>query len=162
MHGSLAAWGVVLVGALMLGCSSPSAPPASSKAAATAPAAVTAPAKAPAAATATIQPAPTIAMVPSPPASPDAVRLAHVPSTLFAPLYVAIEKGYLQEQAINTQLEVITAGQDAMTLTAQGQLDAVVGGFGAATFNAIDRGLEIRVVGSMGAQPQSGFPSALT
>src|SRR5262249_8537702 len=79
----------------------------------------------------------------------------------FAPLYVAIEKGYLAEQGITPQLEVVTAGQDAMALAAQGQLDVVVGGFGAATFNAIDRGLEIRVVGSMGAQPQAGVPSGL-
>jgi NitT/TauT family transport system substrate-binding protein len=84
-----------------------------------------------------------------------------VPSTLFAPLYVAVEKGYVQEEGLRAQLEQVTAGQDAMTLAAQGQLDAVVGGFAAATFNAIDRGLDLRVVGSMGAQPQSGFPSAL-
>ena len=91
----------------------------------------------------------------------ETVRIAHVPSTLFAPLYVAIEKGYFREQAIAPQLEVVTAGQDAMALAAQGQLDVVVGGFAAATFNAVERGLEIRAVGSMGAQPQSGFPSAL-
>ncbi|HLH24925.1 MAG TPA: ABC transporter substrate-binding protein [Chloroflexota bacterium] len=94
-------------------------------------------------------------------AAVETVRVAHVPSTLFAPLYVAIEKGYVQEQGVKTQLEQVTAGQDAMALTAQGQLDAVVGGFAAATFNAIDRGLDLRVVGSMGAQPQSGYPSAL-
>jgi NitT/TauT family transport system substrate-binding protein len=95
-------------------------------------------------------------------ASPvETVRVAHVPSTLFAPLYVAVEKGYVQEQGLKAQLDQITAGQDAMALAAQGQLDAVVGGFAAATFNAVDRGLDLRVVGSMGAQPQSGFPSAL-
>ena len=74
---------------------------------------------------------------------------------------MAIEKGYLAEAGIAPQLEVVTAGQDAMALAAQGQLDVVVGGFGAATFNAIDRGLEIRVVGTMGAQPQTGFPWVL-
>jgi NitT/TauT family transport system substrate-binding protein len=119
------------------------------------------PAKAAPADSPTAPPAPTVAAIPSPPAAPDTVRIAHAPSTLFAPLYVAIEKGYLAEQGIAPQLEVVTAGQDAMTLAAQGQLDVVVAGFGAATFNAIDRGLEIRVVGTMGAQPQSGFPSAL-
>ncbi len=91
----------------------------------------------------------------------ETVRVAHVPSTLFAPLYVAVEKGYLDEQGLKARLEQVTAGQDAMALAAQGQLDAVVGGFAAATFNAIERGLDLRVVGSMGAQPQSGFPSAL-
>ncbi|HEY7062742.1 MAG TPA: ABC transporter substrate-binding protein [Chloroflexota bacterium] len=97
----------------------------------------------------------------APTAAVETVRVAHVPSTLFAPLYVAVEKGYAQEQGIKLQLEQVTAGQDAMALAAQGQLDAVVGGFAAATFNAIDRGLDLRVVGSMGAQPQSGYPSAL-
>lgn len=90
----------------------------------------------------------------------ETVRIAHAPSALFAPLYVAIEKGYLAEQGIDVQLETVTAGQDAMALAAQGQLDAVVAGFAAATFNAIERGLDIRVVASMGVQPQQGYPSA--
>jgi NitT/TauT family transport system substrate-binding protein len=104
------------------------------------------------------------ATAPSPAVQPpplETVRVAHVPSTLFAPLYVAIEKGYFQEQGIAPQLEVVAAGQDAMVLAAQGQLDVVVGGFAAATFNAIARGLEIRAVGSLGTQPQAGYPSAL-
>jgi NitT/TauT family transport system substrate-binding protein len=97
------------------------------------------------------------------PASPglESVRVAHVPSTLFAPLYVALENGYFREQGIAPQLEVVTAGQDAMALAGQRHLDAVVGGFAAGTFNALERGLDIRVVGSMGTQPQIGFPSAL-
>jgi NitT/TauT family transport system substrate-binding protein len=148
MRRAACACALVVVGVLLWGCAAPAAPPAT-------------PAIKPSAANVTPLPAATIAAIPPPPAQPDTVRVAHVPSTLFAPLYVALEKGYLQEQGINANLEVITAGQDAMALAAQGQLDVVVGGFGAATFNAIDRGLEIRVVGSMGAQPQSGFPSAL-
>ncbi len=120
----------------LVACSAPAAPPAR-----------------PAAPTAA---APTVA-----PARVETVRVAHVPSTLFAPLYVAIERGHLREQGIDAQLEQVTAGQDAMALAAQGQLDAVVGGFAASTFNAIERGLDIRVVGSMGAQPQTGYPSAL-
>jgi NitT/TauT family transport system substrate-binding protein len=104
---------------------------------------------------------PVMATAPTPPPAPESVRVAHVPSTLFAPLYVAVEKGYMQEQGVTVQLEQVTAGQDAMALAAQGQLDVVVAGFAASTFNAIDRGLDIRVVGSMGAQPASGYPSAL-
>jgi NitT/TauT family transport system substrate-binding protein len=89
------------------------------------------------------------------------VKVAHVPSLLFAPLYVAIEKGYLTEQGLMVTLETVTAGQDAMALTANNQLDAVVAGFSVALFNAVDRGLDIKVVGSMGAQPKQGRPSAL-
>jgi len=80
---------------------------------------------------------------------------------LFAPLYVAIDKGYFAEQGIEVQLETVTAGQDAMALAANNQLDVVVAGFGVATFNAVERGLELKVVGSMGRQPRDGLPSAL-
>ena len=143
---------VALVLALLLAaCASPAAAPATSV-----PAAKPGTTAVPAAAT-----APSIAAAATAPIGPETVRVAHVPSTLFAPLYVAIEKGYMQEQGVTAQLEQVTAGQDAMALAAQGQLDVVVGGFAASTFNAIDRGLDLRVVGSMGAQPPAGYPSAL-
>jgi NitT/TauT family transport system substrate-binding protein len=87
--------------------------------------------------------------------------VAHAPSLLFAPLYVAVDKGYAAEQGVEIALETVTAGQDAMALTANNQLDAVVAGFSVALFNGIDRGLDIRVVGSMGAQPKQGRPTAL-
>jgi NitT/TauT family transport system substrate-binding protein len=90
----------------------------------------------------------------------ETLKVAHAPSTLFAPLYVAIDKGYLADQGVEVQLETVAAGQDAMALAAQGQLDAVVAGFGAATFNAVERGLDLKVVASMGVQPQQGYPSA--
>ena len=107
-------------------------------------------------------PAPTAAPTPAPTAAAlETVKMVHVPSVLFAPLYVAIEKGYVREQGIDLQLDRAAAGQDAMPLLANGQLDVVVGGFSAATFNAVQRGLELRVVASMGRQPASGYPSAL-
>jgi NitT/TauT family transport system substrate-binding protein len=101
------------------------------------------------------------AAAPSAQPAPQTVRFAQVPTTVFAPLYVAIEKGYFQEQGIVPELEIVTAGQDSMALVAQGQLDGAVAGFSAATFNAIDRGLELRVVSAMGATPATGAPSAL-
>jgi NitT/TauT family transport system substrate-binding protein len=94
------------------------------------------------------------------PGKVESVKIAHAPSTLFAPLYVAIEKGYLRDQGIDVQLDTVPAGQDAMALVAAGQLEAVVAGFGAATFAAVERGLELKVTGSMGVQPQQGYPSA--
>ena len=150
----------LIVAALLLaGCSTAAQPTPSKPAGAPSPApAATAPSQPPNAGGSPPASSPTTG---GGAAAIETVRIAHVPSTLFAPLYVAVEKGYVQEQGIKAQLEQVTAGQDAMALAAQGQLDAVVGGFAAATFNAIDRGLDLRVVGSMGAQPQSGFPSAL-
>jgi len=89
------------------------------------------------------------------------LKIAHVPSTLFSPLYVAIDKGYLRQQGITADLTVVAAGQDAMAFLANGQLDAAVAGMSAGTFNAINQGLEVRIVSSMGAAPQQGDPSAL-
>ena len=144
------------------------ASPAASPAAAPSPAVTGSPAALPVA-------SPAASPVASPAASPaaakpaggqpagktDAVKVAHAPSLLFAPLYLAIDKGYFAEQGIEVQLETVTAGQDAMALAANNQLDVVVAGFGVATFNAIDRGLDLKVVGSMGRQPNSGRPTAL-
>ncbi|MGW5121800.1 ABC transporter substrate-binding protein, partial [Streptomyces noursei] len=41
------------------------------------------------------------------------VRVAHVPSTLFAPLYLADAKGYFKEQGLQVELTKVQAGQDA-------------------------------------------------
>ena len=137
------------------------AAPVPPTAAPTKPAAPVAPPASPAAPAASPAASPVASPAAAPkPAAKEAVKVAHAPSTLFAPLYVAIDKGYLADQGIEVQLETVAAGQDAMALTAQGQLDAVVAGFGAATFNAVERGLDLKVVSSMGVQPQQGFPSA--
>jgi NitT/TauT family transport system substrate-binding protein len=74
---------------------------------------------------------------------------------------VALARGYIREQGIDLQLDRAAAGQDAMPLVANGQLDVVIGGFAAATFNAVSRGLDLRIVASMGRQPHQGYPSAL-
>ena len=134
--------------------------PAASPAVAASPATGASPAASPSPA-AVASPAAATSGAPRPVGKVESVKVAHAPSLLFAPLYVAIEKGYLAEQSIEVTLETVTAGQDAMALAANGQLDAVVAGFSVALFNAVDRGLDIRVVGSMGAQPKQGRPTAL-
>lgn len=86
---------------------------------------------------------------------------AYVPSTLFAPLFVAYDRGFFTGAGFAGNLQPIVAGQDAIALLAQGQLDLVAGGVSAAFFNAIERGLDVRLVGSTGYQPKRGHPSAL-
>src|SRR5437764_14180068 len=54
------------------------------------------------------------------------LKVAHVASTLFAPLYIAIDKGYMQQQGVNADLTSVTAGQDAQAFLANGQLDVSV------------------------------------
>ncbi len=89
------------------------------------------------------------------------LTIGYVPSTLFAPVFVAAEKGYLREAGFDADLTPIVAGQDSMALVAQGQLDVVAAALSAAFFNAVNRGLEVKFVASTGYQPRKGHPSAL-
>jgi NitT/TauT family transport system substrate-binding protein len=89
------------------------------------------------------------------------LTIGYVPSTLFAPLFVAVERGYLRDAGFAPNLLPIVAGQDSMALAAQGQLDLVAAAMSAAFFNAVNRGFEIRFVASTGYQPRTGHPTAL-
>ncbi|MFC6714260.1 ABC transporter substrate-binding protein [Branchiibius cervicis] len=77
------------------------------------------------------------------------VKVAYVPLGLFAPLYVAQEKGYFKQKGITVQLDKVTSGQDAIPLAAAGKEDVVIGGFSAGLFSSVQSGLNIKVVGSM-------------
>ena len=69
---------------------------------------------------------------------------------IFAPLYVAQAKGYFGEAGLTVNVQNVKSGQDAIPLAAGGKLDAVLAGFSAGTFSAIESGLDVKVVGSMG------------
>ncbi len=89
------------------------------------------------------------------------LKVGFVPSTLFAPLFVAQERGYLTAAGFNCELSPIVAGQDALVLAAQGQLDFIAAGIAASFYNAVNRGLDVRFVASTGYQPAKGHPTAL-
>lgn len=80
------------------------------------------------------------------------IRMATVPCICFAPLYVAEAKGYLDEAGIAVEPTQVTSGQDGIALVAAGRLDVLMGGLSAGFFNAVDRGIEVRVVASMGGE----------
>ncbi|MCM6778469.1 ABC transporter substrate-binding protein [Nocardia sp. CDC159] len=91
------------------------------------------------------------------------VTVAVVPSTLFAPLYVARAKGYFDAEGITVHLQKVKAGQDAVGPAASGKVDVVAAGFSAGMFSAIASGLDLKIVGSMGLAPgdAKASPSAL-
>jgi len=78
------------------------------------------------------------------------VDVGHVQLPIFAPLYVADAKGYFADEGIEINLETVKSGQDAVPLASSGQLDVVAAGFSAGMFSAIETGLDVTVVGSMG------------
>jgi NitT/TauT family transport system substrate-binding protein len=89
------------------------------------------------------------------------LTIGYVPSTLFAPVFVAQERGYLRDAGFNATLTPIVAGQDAMALVAQSQMDVATAGLSAAFFNAVNRNLTVKFVASTGYQPAKGHPTAL-
>jgi NitT/TauT family transport system substrate-binding protein len=89
------------------------------------------------------------------------LSIGYVPSTLFAPVFVATEKGYLRDAGFDPTLNPIVAGADSMSLVAQGQIDVAAAALSAAFYNAVNRGLEVKYVASTGYQPRQGRPSAL-
>lgn len=65
---------------------------------------------------------------PFPAVALDTVILAYSPSLSFAPLFVAIEKGYLKEQGIELKLELFKSGSEAVAFAANGQIAGIAGG----------------------------------
>ncbi|MDR7557264.1 MAG: ABC transporter substrate-binding protein, partial [Armatimonadota bacterium] len=78
---------------------------------------------------------------------PTKLRVVHVPVLIFAPLYVAIERGYFAQQGLEVELVSTPGGVSSFVVLASGRAEVVVGGLGAALFNAAARGLDFKVVG---------------
>ncbi len=81
------------------------------------------------------------------PGTPAKVRVVHVPVLIFAPLYVAIERGYFRQEGLDVELIGTPGGASSFVVLASGRAEVVVGGLGAALFNAAARGLDFKVVG---------------
>jgi NitT/TauT family transport system substrate-binding protein len=79
-----------------------------------------------------------------------------VASPLWAPLYLALDRGYFEALNVTVQLQAIRLGQDPVDLVSRGAVDAVVTDFGAGMFDGLARGLKLKVVGSMAEMPADG------
>ena len=104
-------------------------------------------------------PAPSTAATPaaSPaaqPASPPAqvpegatqVTMGYTPASIFAPVFVAKEKGYFAEQGLDVTLQPLAGGSDMIVLTATGEFDAGIAGTGPAFWNGANQGLPITII----------------
>jgi NitT/TauT family transport system substrate-binding protein len=94
-------------------------------------------------------------------AAADQVTLAYSPSLSFAPLFIAIEKGYLKEQGIEIKLEIFTSGSEAVAFAATGQIAGIAGGIGASSFNGAYRNMGVKIVAPMAIQPVKGAPAPI-
>ena len=90
---------------------------------------------------------PTAAAVP--PGEVTTLRIGYIPVLIFAPLFVAIERGYLTEEGIAVELTPLQGGSDAVVQLAAGNFDLAVGGAGAGLLNAAERGVKFSIVAPM-------------
>jgi NitT/TauT family transport system substrate-binding protein len=83
------------------------------------------------------------------------VRFGYIPLSIYAPVFVAYEKGYFADYGIDLQLEPLPGGTDMVLLASTGDLDMAVSGIGPAFWNAINQGLAVEAVapGHMESSP---------
>lgn len=125
---------------------------ASSPVTTAAPSGTTAASSAPAAALTNIS-------APKPSGPADTVKVVHVPGLFFAPLYVAMDRGFFKEQNIEISLDKAASGSEVMAFLAQGQIDVGAVGLSAATFNTFAKGFDFKVIASAGIAPPKDGPS---
>ncbi len=77
------------------------------------------------------------------------IRLGYVPVMIFAPLFVAKERGYFADNGLDVQLTPLQGGSDSVVQLAAGNFDAAVGGVGAGLLNAAARGVKFTIVAPM-------------
>jgi len=91
----------------------------------------------------------------------DAVKAGDVTSLTTAPLYLAIEKGYMRDQGIDLTLERFAGAGKMNAAFAAGQLDVGTGTANAGLFNALAQGFDVRIVADKGQLRAPASPNKL-
>jgi NitT/TauT family transport system substrate-binding protein len=135
---------LLLTLALLTACAVPAVPPAEST---QAPAAEATPEAATEEATAdaTVEPSEEAAAEEAAADLP-VVRVGHVPVTIYAPLFIAAEKGYFEEEGMRVELLPVEGGTENVVQVSAGNFDVAGGGIGAGMLNAVARGIEFEIV----------------
>jgi NitT/TauT family transport system substrate-binding protein len=87
---------------------------------------------------------------PGPARAADVVRLGDNYTLSSAPLYLAIERGYIKEQGIDVISERFAAAAKMNSALASGELDVGIGTPSAGHFNAVAQGFDIKLVADKG------------
>jgi NitT/TauT family transport system substrate-binding protein len=74
------------------------------------------------------------------------VKLGSLPVMIYAPMFVAYEKGYFAEQNLDVEISPINSGTDLTVLTATNELQISISGVGAAFWNAVDADLPLKII----------------
>jgi len=87
----------------------------------------------------------------APPLTPPvAVKVGITPVTSAAAVYLALDRGYFREEGLDVTLEPFDSGVQMIPLLGTGQLDVGSGAVNAGLFNAVLRGIPLRMVAVQG------------
>lgn len=78
------------------------------------------------------------------------LRVGLLPLQSWAPVFIAIEEGHFQRFGIKVEFVTFASGAESIPPLIDGQLDVGAGAISAAFFNALARGIPVRVVADKG------------
>lgn len=81
------------------------------------------------------------------------VTVGATSSTSDAPIYIADRKGFFRAEGIEVRVSNFRSASDMVAPLGAGQLDAGAGSAGAALYNAVARGIRIRIVADKASSP---------
>ncbi len=94
----------------------------------------------------------------SPATAAETVKVGDLTAISTVGIYLAIEKGFFDEQGITVDLERFASGGKMIAPLATGQLDVATGAPSAGLFNAIASGMDFKIVADKGQQrPGASF-----
>ena len=88
-------------------------------------------------------------------AGPEIVKLGTFFSMGAAPLFVAVERGFFTEQRVEVEIQRTAGASEVMGFLGAGHLDVAGGGVSAPLYNAVARGVPIKVVAPLGLVSES-------
>ena len=94
-----------------------------------------------------------VALVSAAAARAQPITVGATSSTSDAPIYIADRKGYFAAEGIDVKVTNFRSASDMVAPLGAGQLDAGAGSAGAALYNAVARGIRIRIVADKASSP---------
>ena len=88
--------------------------------------------------------------------SPSAVTVGAASVTSDAPIYIADKKGYFRDEGLAVKVENFRSASDMVPHLGTGTLDAGAGSASAGLYNAVARGIKIKIVADKASSP-SGY-----
>lgn len=101
---------------------------------------------------------------PTQPSQLTEIRIGITGNTADAPLFIAQDRGYFKEQGLTLTIQRVQSAADVVAPLGAGQLDVGGGAISAGLFNAIARGVDLKIVADKGqhsGSPVNGFTSAV-